>query len=84
MVPSTRRTAAMADQTNVHLPWASWFEQVLQHTRGVGVQPTCGTGIEPATASLQNWCSTLELTVIEIAPSETMSGTYSTKPFRVA
>jgi hypothetical protein len=24
MLPSLRRTAAMADQTNIHLPWASW------------------------------------------------------------
>lgn len=51
---------------------------------GIGLQPTCGTGIEPATARVLVWCSTVELTASESAPSDPMSGTQSAKPCRVA
>ncbi len=48
------------------------------------MQPTCGTGIEPATASSINWCSTVELTRSPEYRLEPMSGTDTAQPFRVA
>ncbi len=44
----------VADHTLVRLPWAAWSRL----SRACGV----GTGVEPATASSLDWCSTSELT----------------------
>ena len=65
-------------------PLGFTVEQVLRPARRVGLQPTCGTGIEPATASSINWCSTVELTRSPEFRSEPMSGTDAAQPFRVA
>ena len=58
-------------------------EEVLRPFREVGVEPTCGTGVEPVTASSQNWCSTSELTAADDFRSKPMFGTGGGKPSRV-